>query len=164
MLFREPSHEEAALLAKTPPDPRSAADGEVGQSLSEPKLAIKSSLPNQGLYLFSLFTGRAGIQQHIALRFSYRFRLQGPHPNSGQRSSPRLASGLANTASLISKPSSERLMLISRTIPPCLKSSPDSMICAWFFSPISQYITQPNGTGEIENATIGGFETGIAFF
>jgi porin len=33
-----------------------------------------------------------------------------------------------------------------------------------FFQPHLQYVVHPNGTGAIENATILGFETGIAFF
>ena len=56
MLFREPSPEEPAPLAKGPSEGKTVADQKSAKSLEEPAPAKQPKLSDQGLYLFSLFT------------------------------------------------------------------------------------------------------------
>ena len=56
MLFREPSPEEPAPLAKGPSDGKSIADGKSTEPFKEPVPPKKPKLSDQGLYFFSLFT------------------------------------------------------------------------------------------------------------
>ena len=72
MLFREPSPEEPAPLAKGPTDGKSVADGKSAKPFKEPVPSKKPKLSDQGLYLFSLFYLRTQVQQHPAVLFSYR--------------------------------------------------------------------------------------------
>ena len=164
MLFREPSHEEPASLAKTPPDRRSVADGDSGKSLSEPVPAIKSKLSNQGLYLFSLFTYAPKYNNILPFYFHTGLVYKGLIPT---RDNDQLMAvfgfgqySISNIQAFqregnVNQPNYTAVLEVAYRI----------QINKWaFFQPYLQYITQPNGTGEIENATILDFETGIAFF
>jgi porin len=136
MLFRGPSHEEPASLVKTASDRKFVTDGESGKSLREPVPTIKSKLSDEGLYLFSLFTYAPKYNNILPFYFHTGLVYEGLIPT---RDNDQLmaAWGLANTASLISKPSNKRGMSISRTILPCLKSTTESRLTNGpSFSPI----------------------------
>jgi porin len=163
MLFREPSPEEPAPLAKGPSDGKSVADGKSGKSFKEPVPTTKPKLSDQGLYLFSLFTFSPKYNNILPFYFHTGLVYKGLIP-SRDKDQLMAAFGFGqysfyNIEALqasgnVNQPNYTAVLEVDYRI----------QINKWaFFQPYLQYIIQPNGTGAIENATILGFETGVTF-
>jgi carbohydrate-selective porin OprB len=163
MLFREPSPEEPAPLAKGPSDGKSVADGKSGKSFKEPVPTTKPKLSDQGLSFFSLFTYGPKYNNILPFYFHTGLVYKGLIPTRdddqlmavfgfGQYSFFNIQA--LQAAGNVNQPNYTAVLEVDYRI----------QINKWaFFQPYLQYIIQPNGTGAIENATVLGFETGVIF-
>jgi porin len=163
MLFREPSPEEPAPLAKGPSDGKSMVDGKSGKEVVEPAVEKKPKLSDQGLYLFSLFTYSPKYNNILPFYFHTGLVYRGLIP---RRDNDQLMAAFSfgqysfyNIENLqqqgtVNQPNYTGVLEIDYRI----------QVNKWaFVQPYIQYIIQPNGTGAIENATILGVMAGVIF-
>ena len=160
MLFREPSPEESAPLAKGPTDGKSVADA---KAFKEPVPTKKPKLSEEGLYFFSLFVYAPKYNNILPFYFHTGLVYRGLIPT---RDNDQLmaAFGLGQYSFYNIEALQDRGNVNQPNYTAVLEVDYRLQINKWaFFQPYIQYIIQPNGTGAIENATILGFMTGITF-
>jgi carbohydrate-selective porin OprB len=163
MLFREPSREEPAPLAKGPSDGKSVADGKSGKSFREPAPPNKPKLSDQGLYFFSLFTYAPKYNNILPFYFHTGLVYRGLIPT---RDNDQLMAAFSfgqysffNIEALqqkgnVNQPNYTGVLEVDYRI----------QLNKWaYLQPYLQYIIQPNGTGALENATILGVMAGVTF-
>ena len=163
MLFREPSPEEPAPLAKGPTDGKSIADGKSTEPFKEPVPTKKPKLSDQGLYLFSLFYYSPKYNNILPFYFHTGLVYKGLIPTRNE--DQLMAAFSFGQYSFYNIESLQQRGTINQPNYTCvLEIDYRLQINKWaYFQPYIQYIIQPNGTGAIENATILGFMTGITF-
>ena len=163
MLFREPSPEAAAPLAKGPSDGKSVADGKSGKEVQETVVEKKPKLSEQGLYFFSLFTYAPKYNNILPFYFHTGLVYRGLIP---RRDNDQLMAAFSygqysfyNIQALqqqgnVNQPNYTGVLEVDYRI----------QLNKWaWVQPYLQYIIQPNGTGAIENATILGVMAGVTF-
>jgi len=160
MLFREPSPEEPALMAKGPSDGKTAADG---KSFKAPVETEKPKLSNQGLYAFNLVSFAPAYNNLYPFYFQSGLVYQGLIPT---RDEDKLMFSIAYGS--YSFDNIEALQSNGRTNQPnysiVLEWDYRLQVNKWaHFQPFVQYFIQPNGTGAVQNATILGFAFGLVF-
>ena len=163
MLFREPSAEAPAPLAKGPSDGKSVADGKSGKTFKEPVPEKKPKLSEQGLYFFSLFTYAPKYNNILPFYFHTGLVYRGLIPTRdndqlmavfgfGQYSFFNIEA--LQAAGNVNQPNYTAVLEVDYRI----------QLNKWaWIQPYLQYIIQPNGTGAIENATLLGVMAGVIF-
>lgn len=160
MLFREPSPEEPAPLAKGPSDGKSVAGG---KDFKQPVTSEPAKLSKQGLYTFNLLTFSPKYNNLYPFYFQSGLVYEGLIPTR-DKDKTMFAIGFGT----YSYQNIEARQNAGNTNQPNY-----SMVLEWdyrlqinewaHFQPFVQYIIQPNGTGAVQNATILGFAYGMNF-
>jgi carbohydrate-selective porin OprB len=161
MLYREPSREEPAPVAKGPSDGKSVASG---KSFKAPvSVTSKPKLNDQGLSVFSLFTFSPNYNNILPFYFHVGLVYKGLIPyrdkdqlmfavGYGQYSFENIQSLQAR-----GNPNQPNYTVV-------LEWDYRIQINDWaYFQPFIQYLIQPNGTGAVANATALGFQYGVVF-
>jgi porin len=162
MLFREPSPEEPAPLAKGPSNGKSMVDGKSGKSFKAP-VESKPKLSKQGLYTFNLITFAPKYNNLYPFYFQTGLVYEGLIPTRDQ---DKLMFSLAYGS--YSYENIQALQARGRTNQPnyslVLEWDYRIQINQWaYFQPFVQYLIQPNGTGAVANATVLGFSYAVSF-
>jgi carbohydrate-selective porin OprB len=158
MLFREPSPEEPAPLAKGPSDGKSVASS---KSFKEP-VKVKEKLSDQGLYFFSLINFAPKFNNPEPFYFHTGLVYKGLIPT---RDADQLGVGFAyGNYSYYKQLSDERRGRPIQTYEAVVEFSYRIQVNKWaYVQPDLQYIIQPGGTGLTQNATVLGFQLGVTF-
>ncbi len=148
-LFREPSPEEPAPLAKGPSDGKKAV-------VSKPKLS------DQGLYFFSLINFAPKFNNNVPFYFHTGLVYKGLIPTRDQ---DQVGVGFAyGNYSAYKQVADENAGRPIQSYEGVLEFDYRVQINKWaYFQPTLQYIIQPGGTGITQNATVLGFQTGVIF-
>ncbi len=162
MLFREPSPEEPAPLAKGPSDGKSTVDSKSGKSFQAP-VETKAELSKQGLYTFNLISFAPKYNNLYPFYFQSGLVYEGLIPTR-DADKTMFAIGFGS----YSYENIQNLQSRGRTNQPnysiVLEWDYRFQINKWaYFQPFVQYFIQPNGTGAIQNATILGFAYAVSF-
>jgi carbohydrate-selective porin OprB len=162
MLFREPSPEEPAPMAKGPSDGKSTASG---KSFKEPIPAApsKPKLSKQGLYTFNLIQFAPEYNNLYPFYFQSGLVYEGLIPTRDKdKLMFAIAYGSYSHFNIQNLQQQGRVNQPNYTI--VLEWDYRIQINEWaYFQPFVQYFIQPNGTGAIQNATILGFAFAVAF-
>lgn len=148
-LFREPSPEEPAPLAKGPSDGKKAI-------VSKPKLG------DQGLYLFSLINFAPKFNNNIPFYFHTGLVYKGLIP--GRDNDQAGVAFAYGNYSAYKQIADENLGRPVQSYEGVIEFDYRVQINKWaYFQPSLQYIIQPGATGNTPNATVIGFQTGVIF-
>jgi len=160
MLFREPSREEPAPLAKGPSDGKSVAEG---KDFKTPAKTEKPKLSNQGLSMFNLVSLAPKYNNLFPFYFQSGLVYTGLIPHRDEdRTMFSIAYGSYSYYNIESLQSSGGTNQPNYTI--FLEGGYRIQINDWaFLQPFIQYEIRPAGTGAVANATILGFYTGLTF-
>jgi porin len=158
MLFREPSPEEPAPLAKGPSDGKSVASS---KSFKEP-VKVKEKLSDQGLYFFSLINFAPKFNNPEPFYFHTGLVYRGLIPT---RDEDQFGIGFAyGNYSYYKQLSDERRGRPIQTYEGVIEFSYRIQVNKWaYVQPDLQYIIRPGGTGLTQNATVLGFQLGVTF-
>jgi porin len=162
MLYREPSPEEPAPMAKGPSDGKSVASG---KSFKEPVpvTTSKPKLKDQGLNLFSLFTFAPKYNNILPFYFHVGLNYKGLIPTR-DKDQLMFAVGYGQYSFLNIENLQARGNPNQPNYTTVLEWGYRIQINDWaFFQPFVQYLIQPNGTGAVANATVLGFQYGVVF-
>lgn len=155
-LFREPSPEEPAPLAKGPSDGKSFKDVKEVVATSKPKLS------DQGLYFFSLFNVAPKFQATLPFYFHTGLVYKGLIPTR-DNDQFGIAFAYGDYSSYKANADADRGRPI-QTYEGVLEFSYRIQVNKWaYVQPDLQYIVRPNGTGLTQNATVLGFQVGVNF-
>jgi len=160
MLFREPSPEEPAPLAKGPSDGKSVATGKDFKSPVEP---VKPKLSSQGLSMFNLVTLAPKYNNLYPFYFQSGLVYTGliPHRDA-DLTLFSIAYGSYSYSNIDAQQVKGNPNQPNYTI--FLEGGYRFQINDWaFVQPFVQYAIRPAGTGAVANATILGFSTGLTF-
>lgn len=159
MLFREPSPEEPAPLAKGPSDGKSVA---TGKSFKEPVATEKPKLSNQGLKMFNLLTFAPKYNNLYSFYFQTGLVYEGLIPSRDKdQIMGSMAFGNYSYYNLLEQ-QQDGDPVSTYTI--FFEFAYRIQINDWaFFQPFIQYAIRPDGTDAVKNATILGFYTGVNF-
>ena len=162
MLYREPSAEEPAPMAKGRSDGRSVASGKTFKE-PVPVTTSKPKLKDQGLNVFSLFTFAPKYNNILPFYFHVGLNYKGLIPTRDKDQLMfAIGYGQYSFANIQNLQNSGRVNQPNYSI--VLEWDYRIQINDWaFFQPFVQYIIQPNGTGAVANATILGFQYGVVF-
>lgn len=152
-LFREPSAEEPAPLAKGPSD---------GKSSKEVVSPSKPKLSDQGLYFFSLFNAAPAFNNNLPFYFHAGLAYKGLIPT---RDADQLGVAFAygDYSYIKGDIDAERGRSV-QTYEAVLEFDYRIQVNKWaYVQPSLQYIIRPNGTGLTQNATVLGFQAGVTF-
>lgn len=159
MLFREPSPEEPAPLAKGPSDGKSTANAKSFKA----SVDAKPKLSKQGLSTFNLISFAPSYNNLYPFYFQSGLVYEGLIPT---RDKDKLMFSIAYGS--YSADNIQSLQGKGRTNQPNY-----SLVLEWdyriqinnwaYFQPFVQYFIQPNGTGAVQNATILGFAYAVTF-
>ena len=161
MLFREPSAEEPAPLAKGPSDGKSIADGKSFKEVAAPAKAPK--LSDQGLYFFSLFDFAPSYNSKMPFYFQTGLIYKGLIPT---RDADQLGVAIAYGNYSYDQIQSEQNKgdYINQVYEAVIEFDYRIQVNQWaYIQPDLQYIIRPGGTGQVENDTILGFQFGVTF-
>lgn len=160
MLFREPSQEEPAPLAKGPSDGKSVASG---KDFKAPVSTEKPKLSDQGLSMFSLVTLAPKYNNLFPFYFQTGLVYTGLIPRRDQDLTMfSIAYGSYSYNNIESLQNAGKTNQPNYTI--FLEGGYRIQINKWaFLQPFAQYEIRPSGTGAIKNAAILGFYTGLTF-
>jgi len=161
MLYREPSAELPALLAKGPSDGKSLPAP--GKSFKEPVSVEQPKLSDQGLSMFNLVSFAPKYNNLLPFYFQsglvYTGLIRGRDADQTLFS---IAYGSYSVSQINSFQESGNTNQPNYTI--FLEGGYRIAINNWaFFQPFIQYEIRPSGAGNIRNATILGFYTGLTF-
>jgi len=160
MLFREPSPEEPAPLAKGPSDGKSVS---TGKDFKAPVSTEAPKLSNQGLNMFSLVSLAPKYNNLFPFYFQTGLVYTGliPHRDEDQTMFS-IAYGSYSYYNIENLQNNGRTNQPNYTI--FLEGGYRFQINKWaFLQPFIQYEIRPAGTGIVQNATILGFYTGLTF-
>jgi len=160
MLFREPSPEEPAPLAKGPSDGKSVASG---KDFKTPVSTEAPKLSDQGLNMFSLVSLAPEYNNPFPFYFQAGLVYTGliPHRDADQTLFS-LAYGSYSAANIDRLQGAGNANQPNYTI--FLEGAYRIQINNWaFLQPFIQYEIRPAGSGLVQNATILGFYTGLTF-
>lgn len=155
MLFREPTREEAAPLAKGP------SDGKSYKSVAAP--TTKAKLSEQGLYFFSLTNFAPAYNNPLPFYFQTGLIYKGLIPT---RDADQLGIAIAYGNYSFDKIQAEESngVGVHQTYEGVLEADYRVQINQWaYIQPLIQYIIRPNGTGLVHNDTVLGFQMGVTF-
>ena len=163
MLFREPSPE-VEPLAKGPSDGKSVADGKSGKDFKQPVSMDKPKLSDQGLSMFNLLSFAPKYNNLFPFYFQTGLVYTGLIPGRDQDLTMfSVAYGSYSFYNI------ENLQDNVGNV-----NQPNyTMIFEWdyrfmingfsYIQPLAQYIVKPNGTGNVQNAAVLGFQVGATF-
>jgi len=159
MIFREPSREEAPVLAKGPSDGKSVADGKSFKSAVAP---TKAKLSEQGLYFFSLFEYAPQFNNAMPFYFHTGLVYKGLIPT---RDDDQLGVAFAyGNYSYDKQIADENAGKAIQDYEGVLEFSYRIQVNKWaYVQPDLQYIIRPGATGNIANSTVLGFQLGVTF-
>lgn len=160
MIFREPSSEEPAPLAKGPSDGQSLS---TGKDFKAPVSTEKPKLSNQGLSVFNLVTIAPENNNLFPFYFQTGLVYTGLIPHRDED-----LTMLSIAYGSYSSDNIEHLQETGHTNQPnytiFLEGGYRIQINKWaFLQPFVQYEIRPAGTTAVANATILGFYTGLTF-
>ncbi len=160
MLFREPSGE-AIVRGKSSSDGKTMADG--GKSFKEPVATDMPQLSKQGLRMFNLINYSPEYNNLYPFYFQSGLVYEGLIPQRDQDLT-MLSIACSNYSTL----KIDSLQVAGNPNQPnytlFLEGGYRIQINQWaFFQPFIQYSIKPAGTGDVSNATILGFYTGLTF-
>ena len=161
MLFREPSAE-APVFAKGPSDGKSVASGKSAKSFKEP-VEVTPELSKQGLYTFNLLSFAPKYNNLYPFYFQTGLVYEGLIPT---RDTDKLMFAIAyGSYSYYNIQSLQADGVVNQpNYTMVLEWDYRLQINKWaYFQPFVQYIIKPNGTGNVQNATILGFAYGLVF-
>lgn len=160
MLFREPSEEEPAPLAKGPSDGKTVS---AGKDFKSPVAPEKPKLSDQGLSMFNLVSLAPSYNNLFPFYFQSGLVYTGLIPHRDKDLTMfSIAYGSYSNANIQSLQSSGSSNQPNYTI--FLEGGYRIQINDWaFLQPFIQYEIRPAGTGVVQNATILGFSTGVTF-
>lgn len=160
MLFREPSGEAPAPLAKGPSDGKSVADGKSFKNVST---GSKPKLSDQGLYFFSLTNFAPAYNNPLPFYFQTGLIYKGLIPT---RDADQLgiAFGYGNYSFDKIQSEENNGVGVHQTYEAVLEVDYRVQLTQFaYIQPLVQYIIRPNGTGLVHNDTILGFQMGVNF-
>lgn len=160
MIFREPSPEPSTSSAKNPPDGKSHV---TGKDFKSPMSLEAPKLGNQGLSLFSLVSFAPKYNNLFPFYFQTGLVYQGLIPTRDKDLTMFvLAYGNYSYYNTLAQRSQGSSNQPNYTI--FLEWAYRIQLNPWaFVQPFAQYVIRPNGTGDVQNATILGFSTGVTF-
>ena len=160
MLYREPSPEEAAPLAKGPSDGKSTVSG---KDFKTPVPVEKPKLSNQGLSMFSLVSLAPKYNNLFPFYFHTGLVYTGLIPHRDEDLTMfSIAYGSYSYYNIENLQNTGKVNQPNYTI--FLEGAYRIQINEWaFIQPFIQYEIRPAGTGAVANATILGFYTGLTF-
>ena len=159
-LFREPSPEEPAPLAKGPSDGKSVADG---KSFKEVAPAAKPKLSDQGLYFFSLINAAPSYNNALPFYFQTGLIYKGLIPT---RDADQLGVAFAYGNYSYNQIQAEQNKgdFVNQIYEAVLEFDYRVQVNKWaYIQPNLQYIIRPGGTGQVQNDTVLGFQFGVTF-
>jgi len=161
MLYREPSPELQAPLSKGPSDGKSVASS--GKSFKEPVSVEQPKLSDQGLSMFNLVSFAPKYNNSLPFYFHSGLVYTGLIPGrDADQTLFSIAYGSYSASRINSLQDAGRTNQPNYTI--FLEGGYRIAINSWaFFQPFIQYEIRPSGAGNIRNATILGFYTGLTF-
>jgi len=160
MLFREPSPGAPVVMGKGPSDGQSVAGD---KSFKAPVGMEKPKLSDQGLSMFSLFTFAPENNNLYPFYFQTGLVYKGliPHRDDDQTMIV-LGYGSYSFSNIENLQEDGNVNQPNYTM--VLESGYRFQINAWaFVQPFIQYIIKPNGTGDVQNATVLGILAGVDF-
>lgn len=159
MIFREPSPEEPAPLAKGPSDGKSTVSS---KSFKAP-VETKTKLSKQGLYTFNLISFAPKYNNLFPFYFQSGLVYEGLIPTRDEdKLMFSIAYGSYSFENIQALQESGRVNQPNYSL--VLEWDYRLQINKWaYFQPFVQYFIQPNGTGAVQNATILGFAYAVAF-
>lgn len=160
MLFREPSREEPAPLAKGPSDGKSVASG---KDFKAPVETEAPKLSNQGLSMFNLVSLAPKYNNLFPFYFQSGLVYTGLIPGRDEDQTMfSIAYGSYSYYNIENLQNKGNPNQPNYTI--FLEGGYRFQINKWaFLQPFIQYEIRPAGTGLVQNATILGFSTGLTF-
>ena len=158
-LYREPSPEPPAPLAKGPSDGKSVADGKNFKDVVEPG---KPKLSDQGLYFFSLINFAPKFNNPVPFYLQTGLVYKGLIPT---RDADQFGVAFGyGEYSYYKQLADERRGRAIQTFEGVVEFSYRVQLNKWaYVQPDLQYIIRPNGTGLTQNATVLGFQLGVTF-
>lgn len=158
-LFREPSPEAPAPLAKGPSDGKSVADSKSFKATVE---TTKPKLSDQGLYFFSLINFAPKFNNPVPFYFQTGLLYKGLIPT---RDADQLGVAIAyGSYSYYKQLDDERDDRPVQTFEGVVEFSYRIQVNKWaYVQPDLQYIIRPGGAGLVNNATVLGFQLGVTF-
>lgn len=152
MLYREPSAESSAPLAKGPSD---------GKSFKE-VVTPHAKLSDQGLYAFSLINFAPKYNNNVPFYFQTGLIYKGLIPTRDQ-DQMGVAFAYGNY-SFYEQEVDEEAGKPVQTYEAVLEFDYRFQINKWaYVQPVLQYFIRPNGAGLVANATVIGFQLGATF-
>jgi len=156
MIFRKPSAEELAPLGKGPAD---------GKSFKQPVATGKPQLNDQGLSVFNLVSFAPSYVPADKFPFYFQTGLvyKGLIPTRGKdQAMAAIGYGSYNYNNIREEQKSGNVNQPNNTM--VVESGYRVQLNDWaYFQPFVQYLIKPNGTGNVQNATVLGFSTAILF-
>ncbi|MDD5198441.1 MAG: carbohydrate porin [Terrimicrobiaceae bacterium] len=165
MVFREPSPEpEAPVLGKGASDGKSVASAADGKSFKEVKETVEpAKLSDQGLYVFNLFTYSPKYDNSLPFYFHTGLVYKGLIPGR-DKDQTLIAFSFGQYSFYNIQTLQEKGTVNQPNYTAVLETGYRVQITDFaYFQPFLQYIIKPNGTDNIENATILGFTSGVIF-
>jgi len=162
MLYREPTAEAPAPLAKGPSDGKSVVSG---KSFKEPVTPEAPKLSDQGLSSFTMLT----FAPKYVLADKYPFYFQTGLVYKGliptrDKDQTLLAIGYGNYNYYNIEKLQNKGVVDQPNYTMVLEGGYRIQLNEWaYFQPFVQYLIQPNGTGAVQNATVLGFSTALFF-
>lgn len=155
-LYREPTPEVASVLGKGPSD---------GKSFENPKeiKASKPKLNEQGLYFFSLTNFAPKFNNLVPFYIQTGLVYKGLIPTR-DNDQVGVAFAYSNYSYYKILDDYNDGRSVHQTYEAVLEFDYRVQINKWaYVQPSLQYIIRPNGTGQVENATVLGFQLGVVF-
>jgi carbohydrate-selective porin OprB len=162
-LFREPSPE-VEVMAKGPSDSKSVVDDKSGKSFKEPVSMEKPKLSKQGLYMFNLVTFAPKYNNILPFYFHTGFSYVGLIPGRDEDQT-LLAFGYGSYSFSNIENLQENVGNVNQpNYTAVLEAGYRIQLNKWLYTqPFVQYIIKPNGTGNVQNATILGVQSSVIF-
>jgi len=161
-LFREPSAE-APVMAKGPSDSKSVGDDKSGKSFKEPVSMEEPELSKQGLYMFNLVTFAPKYNNALPFYFHSGFSYVGLIP--GRDEDQTLIAFAFGSYSFYNIENLQDNGVVNQpNYTAVLEAGYRVQLNKWLYTqPFVQYIVKPNGTGNVENATVIGLQSSVIF-
>lgn len=156
MLYREPSPEAPAPLAKGPSDGKSMAGAKEAVTPGKPKLN------DQGLYFFSLINFSPKYNNPEPFYFQTGLIYKGLIPSRDQdQLGVAMAYGNYSYYKQLADAADGRPV---QTYEAVIEFDYRVQVTKWaYVQPVVQYLIRPNGTGLVPNATVIGMQLGVTF-